>query len=196
MRAYQKTVTGEIEKQLLFALRNGVDSALANLMNQFKYYRMSIFVYAFSSLAEIMLGGNFKEEYIAAVGAEIEELAADYCGFFEKASQRLEKLSSDALDTTILKGIGRAGKSVGKFFGNIPGIRNTSVDKFLQESGDGLVDKASVIEEKAARRFADLGNPCTSHIAELMQNMTAILTIRNAFVLMRIIFTLCGNRGG
>lgn len=196
VRAYQKIVTGEIEKQLLFALRNDVDSALANLMNQFKYYRMSIFVCAFSSLAEIMLGGNFKEEYIAAVGAEIEELAADYCGFFEKASQRLEKLSSDALDTTILKGIGRAGKSVGKFFGNIPGIRNTSVDKFLQESGDGLVDKASVIEEKAVRRFADLGNPCTSHIAELMQNMTAILTIRNAFVLMRIIFTLCGNRGG
>ncbi len=110
----------------------------------------------------------------ACVGDTLKAAKNGFFGGALKTADGSLKMSGDAADTTILKGIGTARKSVGKFFGSIPRMRNTSVDKLFRESGDGFADKAAVIEENAVRRFAELGNPCTSHIADFMQNMTAI----------------------
>lgn len=137
-------------------------------------YRMALYTYSLSSLLEIMLGGNFKEEYISAVKTEIEQFALDYRNFFEKASIHLEQLGNDAIDTKLLKGLGTAGQAVGKFIGSVPGVRRGPVDELLQESGARLTDKASGLEERAVREFAILGNPGTSILTERMNDMVQI----------------------
>ena len=159
MRSYQKQVSAVLEKKRLLVAQNNVESTFADMQKKFKYYRMALYTYSLTSLLEIMLGGNFKEEYISTVKTEIEQFAIDYRNFFEKASIRLEQLGNGAIDTKLLKGLGTAGQAVGKFIGSVPGTRRGPIDELLQESGARLTDKASGLEERAVREFAILGNP-------------------------------------
>ena len=129
MRSYQKQVSALLEKKQFLVAQNNVESVFENMQKLFKYYRMALYTYSLSSLLEIMLGGNFKEEHIDTVKTEIEQFAINYRSFFDKASIRLEKLSGGAVDTKFLRGIGIAGQSAGKFIGSIPGVSKGPVDE-------------------------------------------------------------------
>ena len=121
-----------------------------------------------------MLGGNYKEEYIGTVKTEIEQFAMDYRNFFKKASKRLEQLGNGAIDAKLLKGVGTAGKSVGKFIGTVPQVSRGPVDELLQEGGARLTNKANRLEKRAVHKFAALGNPGTSTLTEQMNDMIQI----------------------
>ena len=43
------------------------------------------------------------------------------------------------METKALKGIGNAGKALGKFIGSVPFLAREPVDEWLQESGDKLL---------------------------------------------------------
>ena len=174
MRVYQKQVSAMLEKKQFLVAQNNVDSMFADLQKKFKYYRMALYTYSLASLLEIMLGGNFKEEYISTVKAEVEQFAADYRDSFGKASIYLEQLGNAAIDAKVLKGLGVAGQSVGKFIGSIPGVQKGPVDELLQEKGVLLSDKAGALEGKAVRGFSALGNPETSVLTERMEDMIQI----------------------
>ena len=174
MRLYQKQVSILLEKKQLLVVQNNIESTFADMQKKFKYYRMALYTYSLASLLEIMLGGNFKEEYIGTVKTEIEQLATDYRSIFEKASGRLEQLGKGAIDTKLLKGLGTAGQAVGKFIGMVPGACRGPVDELLQESGVRLTDKACSLEEKAVHEFAFLGDPGISVLTERMNDMVQI----------------------
>ena len=174
IRSYPKQVAALLEKKQYLVAQNNVESTFADMQKKFKYYRMALYTYSLASLLEIMLGGNFKEEYICTVKTEIEEFVIDYHSFFEKASMRLEQLGNGAIDTKLLKGLGTAGQAVGKFIGAVPGVRRGPVDEFLQESGARLTGRATGLEEKAVHEFAILGNPGTSILTERMKDMVQI----------------------
>ena len=181
MRSYQKQVSALLEKKQLLAAQNNVESTFADMQKKFKYYRMALYTYSLASLLEIMLGGNFQEEYISAVKADIEQHATDYRSFFEKASMRLEQLGNCAIEAKFLNGFGKASQSAGRLIRSIPGIRNDSVEKirhsadeFLQGKGDHLVNRANVLKEKAVQEFAPLGESCTSIFTERMHDLIQV----------------------
>ncbi len=175
MRSYQKQVSALLKKkQQLLVAQNDVESTYADMQKLFKYYRMALYTYSLASLLEIMLGGNYKEEYIGTVKTEIEQFAMDYRNFFKKASKRLEQLGNGAIDAKLLKGVGTAGKSVGKFIGTVPQVSRGPVDELLQEGGARLTNKANRLEKRAVHKFAALGNPGTSTLTEQMNDMIQI----------------------
>ena len=55
-------------------MQSKVNTTLDELQKDFKYYRLSLFAFSMSSLIEIMLSGNFKEEYISGIKDEIESI--------------------------------------------------------------------------------------------------------------------------
>ena len=123
---------------------------------------------------EIMLSGNFKEEYITGIKAEIREMTEAYRTLFEKSSLYLEKMGSSALEANVLKGIGTAGKAVGKFIGSIPLIKEGQVDEFLQDGGAHLKKSAVGMEQEAVHCFASISNPGTLVFVDKMEDMIRI----------------------
>jgi hypothetical protein len=61
----QKKVSEALESKSLVVAQSQVSASLKNLQKMFKYYRLSLYTFSLASLFEIMLSGNFKEEYIA-----------------------------------------------------------------------------------------------------------------------------------
>jgi len=172
--SYHKKVIEALRKKQLVVAQAKVDSTLRDLEKKFKYYRLSLYTYSLGSFMEIMLSGNFKEEYISGIKDELESFSVAYRDLFEQCSTYLEKMSNAAVETNILKGVGTAGKSVGKFIGGIPVVNKGPVDEFLQEGGAHLKSNAIGIEKKSVKEFATLSNPGIGVIANKMNDMIQI----------------------
>lgn len=174
MLGYQKKITEIIGKKQMIVAQANVKQAFADLEKKFKYYRLSLYTFSLSSLMEIMLSGNFKESYIEGIKDEIREMTETYRSLFDKSSHYLEKIGGSALEANVLKGVGTAGKAVGKFIGSIPFIKDGPVDEFLQDSGAHIKKNAIDMEKEAVYRFASISNPGTRVFMDKMEDMIQI----------------------
>lgn len=172
--AYQKKITDILLLKKFIVSKSNVNSTLSDLGKKFKYYRLSLYIFSLSSLMEIMLSGNFSEEYISNAENEIKKLSDDYCEKFEKSSLYLEKLGNSEVEVNVVKAIGTAGTAVGKLIGGIPLVKDGSVDEFLQDKGNGLHENANAMGAKAVKEFAVLCDPETKVFVEKMEDITQI----------------------
>lgn len=174
MIAYQKKAEELVTVKKLVVTQGQVKSTLADLEKRFKYYKLSLYTYALASMMEIMLGGNYNEMYISGIKDEIEKLTEAYRSLFEKSSRYLEALGSSALESNVLKGVGTAGKAVGKLIGSIPLVKEGQVDEFLLDSGAHIKESAVDMEKEAVHRFAAVSNPCTAVFVDKLDDMIQI----------------------
>ena len=101
-------------------------------------------------------------------------MSQNYRELFGESSIHLEKMGNSALEVNVVKGLGTAGKAVGKFIGTIPLVKQGPVDEFLQDKGAHLESNAIGMEKKSVGAFAALGNPGTDMLVEKMQDMIQI----------------------
>ncbi len=174
MNSFQKNVKNVLAKKVLLVDQNKLKNVSSELRKKIEYYRMSLFNYSLASLLEIMLSGNFKEEYITGIKLEIEKCALEYRSVFDESSRYLGKLGNGSIDANLLGGIGTAGKKMGDLIGTIPVVKKGPVDEFLQNNGKKLEKKAFYKKSKAVHDFAALGNPQTAVLTEKMQDMIDI----------------------
>ena len=174
MLSYQKQVTEVLNSKQLVVAQMKVKSTLKDLLKRFTYYRLSLYTFSLASLLEIMLSGNFKEEYITGIKEEIEALSMTYRNLYGKCSEHLERLGNSALEANLLKGIGNASNAVGKLIGSIPKIKDGQVDEFLQDSGERLKNNAVGMERSVVKAFAEISNPGTGVFTEKMRDMILI----------------------
>lgn len=179
MCSYRKNIQDAFSKKKIIVDKNKVKSILNDLERKFKYYRMSLYTYSLASLLEIMLSGNFKENYILNIKKEVEEYAKEYRMIFDEASKYLEKMGFSALDTVLLGGVGIASKKVGDLIGAIPVVNKGPIDEFLQEGGKKLENRAFDQKLKFAHDFATLGNPQTGMLVEKMEDLIDIYNHTN-----------------
>lgn len=174
MLSYKKKVAELIDSKNLIVAQAKVKSTLNDLQKKFKYYRLSLYTFLMASLVEIMLSGNFKEEYITDVKTEIEKFSLEYRELFADCSMYLEKMTSVSVEANVIKGIGVASKAVGKFIGSIPVVKDGQVDEFLQESGAQLKENAQEMQMNVIEEFAKLHNPGTGVFMDKMEDMIQI----------------------
>ncbi len=174
MNVYQKKVTDVLRSKKLIVAQNLVNSTLKDLQKKFKYYRLSLYTFSMASMMEIMLSGNFKEEYITRIKDEVEKLSSVYRDLFEQCSVYLEKMIDGSVKTNVLKGIGAASNTVGKIIGSIPLVKEGPVDEFLQDRGEHFKSSANGIEKNTIATFAEISNPETRVFIDKMEDMIQI----------------------
>ena len=171
MVSYQKKVHDVIKEKKLLVLQNKIKTTLDELMKDFKYYRLSLFTFSMSSLIEIMLSGNFKEENIISIKEETQKLSFAYRDIYGECSVYLEGMEKSSVESNLLKGVSATSKAVGKFIGSIPKIKDGQIDERLQEAGEHVSDKAKAIETDSIAAFAEMSNPGTSLFTEKMDDL-------------------------
>lgn len=174
MNGYQKKVAEALNAKKLVIAQNQINSVFKDLQKKFKYYRLSLYTFSMASMMEIMLSGNFKEEYIRGIKEEIEKLSSEYRDLFGRCSIYLEKISGVSVEANVLKGIGTASRAVGKIIGSIPLVKEGRVDEFLQDSGKHIKSNAKEIEASAITAFAKISNPETRVFIDKMEDMIRI----------------------
>ena len=174
MKFYRKQVEEAVRNKKLFVAQSNVKEALEDFQKKFQYYQLSLHIYSMASMLEIMLSGNYAEANIEGIVGELSKLSAEYRENFDKGSAHIEKLGDAAVETTVMKGVGHAGKAVGKFIGAIPLVNKGPVDEFLQDKGAHLKENAAKKEKSAVHAFAVLSNPSNSVFTEKLKDMCKI----------------------
>ena len=167
---YQDKIKSIVKRKKTFVTSNKVKSALEDLENHFKYYRLSLYTYSLASFLEIILSQNFGEEYVAYIKNNIEKMSKEYRDLFGDSSMLLEDMGKSSIDTNIKKGIGTAGKKVGDFTDNIPLVKKSSISKNIVKSKNKKIGN----RDQNLKTFSVLSNPGTGPITRLMDDIIKI----------------------
>ncbi len=153
MLFYKKQINDDLSKDKIFTTSTSMNSIIEDIQKKFRYYRLSLYIYSFSTLMEILLLGNYKSDYLLNKKNELDELDNEYSKEFDKALDYVKKNANKSLEGNVLSGLGSAGKAIGNLAEKVK-IKN--VDNWLNEKGDSLKKSAQNIKDDFATKFDDI----------------------------------------
>lgn len=161
IKSLTKAIDSLLKSRQLVTVQAQVKAKTDTLLKKFEYYRLAVFNFSMASMIEVMLSGNFREAYINEVKNEIDRITDSYREKFEEGSYYLEKMSKSSIESNLLKGMGDAQKSAGKFIHSIPVIEKGSVDELLLKGASRLKKNASNMENDVLGIFGKMYDPKT-----------------------------------
>ena len=153
MLFYKKEIKDDLSKDKLFTTNNSMTSIIEDIQKKFRYYRLSLYIYSFSTFMEILLLGNYKNDYLLNKKKELDELDNEYSQVFNNALEYVKKNANKTLEGNVLSGLGSAGKAIGSLAEKVK-IKN--VDNWLNEKGDNLKQSGQNIKDDFATKFGDM----------------------------------------
>ena len=153
MLFYKKEIKDDLSKDKLFTTNNSMNSIIEDIQKKFRYYRLSLYIYSFSTFMEILLLGNYKNDYLLSKKEELDELDNEYSEVFNNALEYVKKNANKSLEGNMLSGLGSAGKAIGNLAEKVK-IKN--VDNWLNEKGDNLKQSGQNIKDDFATKFDDM----------------------------------------
>ena len=153
MLFYTKEIKDDLSKDKLFTTNSSMSSIIEDIQEKFRYYRLSLYIYSFSTFMEILLLGNYNNDYLLNKKKELDELDNEYSEVFNNALEYVKKNANKSLEGNVLSGLGNAGKTIGNLAEKVK-IKN--VDNWLNEKGDNLKQSGQNIKDDFATKFDDM----------------------------------------
>ena len=162
MLFYKKEIKDDLLKDKLFTTSNSMNTIIDEIQKKFRYYRLSLYIYSFSTFMEILLLGNYKSDYLLSKKNELNELDNEYSSEFNKALEYVKKNANKSLEGNVLSGLGSAGKAIGNLAEKVQIVKNAKIDTWFNKNGDNLKNISKERKEKLSHKFEEMGNPHTS----------------------------------
>lgn len=132
---------------------NSMNSIIEDIQKKFEYYRLSLYIYSFSTFMKILLLGNYKNDYLLNKKNELEELDNEYSEAFDNALKYVKKNANKSLEGNVLSGLGNAGKAIGNLAEKVK-IKN--VNDWFNEKGDNLKQSGQIIKNDFVTKFDNM----------------------------------------
>ena len=172
--SYNKNITDHISSSNFALPQSKVVEDLQSLITEFKYYRLSLYSFSLSSLAETLFSGDYKEETISISIDDIRKYTDEYRELFTQGSFYIEKISKKSIRGNLIKGVGIASDKVGKLIGSIPKVKDGQVDEFLQEKGVKLKQDVKDREMELIYQFSEVSDPNTKVFLDKLSDVSYI----------------------
>ena len=153
MLFYKKEINDDLSKDKLFTTYNSMNSIIEDIQKKFEYYRLSLYIYSFSTFMEILLLGNYRSDYLLNKKNELDELDNEYSETFNNALKYVKKNANKSLEGNVLSGLGSAGKAIGNLAEKVK-IKN--VNSWLNEKGDNLKQSGQIIKNDFVTKFDNM----------------------------------------
>lgn len=116
-------------------------------LSDLKEYRLSVYLYGFSSFLEVLLLENFDENYLHNVAEGIESRAVEYRTLYTKAYDLVERDANSSIRAGLLGGVSGAMNLLGKAIEATPVGDLTQIDETLIGAGKGVGDLSRGVKE-------------------------------------------------
>ncbi|MGI6535100.1 MAG: hypothetical protein ACOX12_01585 [Eggerthellaceae bacterium] len=147
-----------------------------------KEYRLSVYLYGFSSFLEVLLLENFDEGYLRNVAEGIESRAVEYRALYTRAYDRIAEDADSSIRAGLLGGVSGAMSLLGKAIEATPVGDLTQIDEALIGAGKGVGDfssgfKRNILKDLPAAAGASDVRPFVEDIENLerLYNDTVML---------------------
>ena len=153
---YREMVERELTKKKF--VRLNTDKTLDDIQNKFRYYRLALYLYSFSSFLDVMLLENYDASYLNSVTERIRNYSKEYEEFHEKSTEGVGELAKTSVQSRALQGLSVAGGFLGKQIAKIPDKGNRiKIDDFLIEKSEKMDQKQKVAIERTKDDFSASG---------------------------------------
>lgn len=154
---YSKQIQDVLKKEKILTTGSQMNSILNDLEKKIKYYRLSLYVYSFSLLMEILLIGNSQTEYLMEKCDELKEKKDQYLKTYEAAFAYVKKNADRSLEGKVLAGIGSAEKTLGSLAQKVDVAKNKNVYVWLNQKGSNLTQKGQNFKNQFMDRLEEAG---------------------------------------
>lgn len=142
----------------------GASKSLNEIKGRFKYYKLALYLFAFSSFLDIMLLKNFDSHYLDSIKSKIESYSTEYSSFYDQSTEGIQQIATTSIQARTLQGLSVAGKFIGKQIGKIPDKDNKiRIDDKLIEGSS----KLDSINQKAVEDTMDAFTSVQDHGIQL-----------------------------
>jgi len=173
---YQKQIADKIKGLPPIYLDQVVRSTMNKIAEDFHDYSMALYLFSFSSYLEIMLLGNFNEEYLSSVAQRVKEYQTYYQNQFGKCRDYIAKVSDDSIQMKVQDAAGQAGKLLGNLIGSTPLLKDGPVDEWLKDGGERLLKEK---EERITKLVAEFETSQDAGSEIFIDNIKNISTVCN-----------------
>ena len=149
---YQKQIADKIKGLPPVFLDQAIRDTMNKIADNFHDYSMSLYLFSFAAYLEVMLLGNFSEDYPNAVAQRVRDYQAYYQDQFQKCREYIAKVSGDSVQMKVQDAVGQAGKFLGNLIGSSPLLKKGPVDDWLKDGGEQLLKGK---EEKIAKLVSE-----------------------------------------
>ena len=148
------TIKGNAESSMIF-YRDGIIKTLndskklihsnqatvklqEDLQYQFKCYGMALYIHSYAAFMDVVLGGNYNEDYLSGVSEKIKDNVYQYRVDYTEVYNQLNDYANSSAQKKLLEGVGAFGKLTGKAVAKVPIVNKGLLDEALIVAGEKL----------------------------------------------------------
>ena len=120
---------------------------------------------------EVLLLGNYKNDYLISKIDELDFLDSEYSNLFSKALNYVKENAHKSLEGNVLSGLGSAGKVLGNL---VSKTKVKNIDTWLNEKGDNLKQTSDNLKESYLTKFDDIKNTNSKVFIEQIDRINSI----------------------
>ena len=150
-----------------------IDKALGEIQSRMQFYRLALYIYAYSSFLDVVLLENYTTTFIDSVIEDIKNHEDQYIEFYEKTAKTVRHMADTSGKSAALKGASSFTSVLGKVFGKFKSEKNA--DK-LENKSKSLSDKQVNSVEDMVNKFS---NNKDAGVSDITNNLIQLDNLYN-----------------
>lgn len=138
IETYKERLTDTIHNNKGLHMSFDVDKEQENLVEDFGYYRLSIFMFVYAHYVEVLLSDYIDENIIQNELKRLDAFKLKYKQLYTDLYNYLDELYKSSLDKQAINVLGGASEGLGKLINKIPFLEQGPVDEALMNFGKDL----------------------------------------------------------
>lgn len=171
---HRAQIKGKLGSKGPIHIDKDVRDAAGAIRDELEEYRLSIYLYSFSSFLEVMLLENFDPEYLAATAGKIEERSLAYRMLYTKTYDALESQADTSVRAMALGGLSGAVGFLGKAIEKTPVGDLTPIDEALQDASKDIGEFSKGVKRDMMRKITDAHSSDVRPFAENIENVNRL----------------------
>lgn len=171
---YQKQIADKIKSLPAVYLDQAVRDLMNKIADDFHDYNMALYLFSFASYLEVMLLGNFSQDYLTSVAQRVRDYQDYYLEQVEKCCDYFSKVSGDSVQMKVQDAVGKAGKFLGGLIGSSALLNKGPVDEWLIDSGEQILQGKESKIHKLVEEFSMRHDRGSEIFADSIQNVMFI----------------------
>lgn len=168
---FKKQVESVLDSNSLFHTTKKINDSLNTLLSRFEDYRLSVYMYAFSSYVDVLLLENFDSLYLENIRNKISNYSLDYRETYTNVYATFERYAKKSARSIASRGVSGATKALGKAVEKIPKLKDTSIDEKLLLTSENIKDWDIDITDKTAKHLVAQQKVDVSIFSESIQKI-------------------------
>lgn len=168
---YRGQIAGKGKKEATVYINQSAVKQLDKIRVDFESYQLALYIYAFSSFLEVFFLENYQEDYLNGIIGKMDDYACKYRDLYGECYTQIEERLQSSVETTVMKKLAGASKSVGTAIGKIPVINKGIVDEALVKTGERLGDYSGKQIMTTMQSFVDKQY---SHVRPFIENIEMV----------------------